>query len=553
MYRALIILGLATMAAFPSPLMAEEPVDLDMINRIRDEGFHRSQVMETAYYLTEVIGPRLSNSPQMREANVWTKDKLREWGLKNASVEPWGEFGRGWSFQQASLHMLRPHAVPLIALPKAWTPGTDGPVRGLAMKVSIKEEEDFEEYEGKLSGKILLMADERDVRTDDTAIFKRHSEEALADMEKYNIPGERSDDFRASGLKRWRFQRKVAQFLTEENVLAVLELSSRDAGVIRVGGNRSYEVGEDPGPPILAVATEHYNRILRMLEKEVEVELELDIAAQFHEEDTTAYNTIAEIPGTTKRNEIVMLGGHMDSWHAGQGATDNASGVSVAMEAVRILMALDVRPKRTIRIALWSGEEQGLLGSRAYVAKHFADRPESDDPEQAELPRWYRRVQWPIQTKPDHKRFSVYFNLDNGSGKIRGIYCQENDEVRPIFETWLKPFADLGATAVSLRNTGSTDHVSFNGVGLPGFQFIQDPLEYSTRTHHSNMDVYDRLQRRDLMQASVIMASFVYHAAMRDEKIPRKALPEEDPRRKAERLEKEAEEAEEAGEAEEKE
>jgi Zn-dependent M28 family amino/carboxypeptidase len=275
----------------------------------------------------------------------------------------------------------------------------------------------------------------------------------------------------------------------------------------------------------LVLSAEHYNRISRLLDRKLDVEMEVDVKASFHDEDLNSYNVIAEIPGTDKKGELVMLGAHLDSWHAGTGATDNAAGSAVVMEAIRILKALDVKPKRTIRVGLWTGEEQGLLGSRAYVAEHFASRPEPNDPEERELPAFMRRSGGPISLKPEHERFSVYFNLDNGTGKIRGIYTQQNAGAAPIFEAWLAPFRDLGATTVTNRNTGGTDHQSFDAVGLPGFQFIQDQADYQTRTHHTNLDVYDRLQREDMMQASVIMAAFAYHAAMRDGRFPRKAMP----------------------------
>lgn len=512
------------------PTFAAEPVDLEMVTKIRDEGFRRSQVMDTLYQLTDVIGPRLTNSPQQRAAAEWTRQKLEEWGLRNAQLEPWGEFGRGWSFSRCAVHMIRPHAMPLIALPKAWTPGTNGAVRGTAMRITLNNDSDLEKNKGKLAGKVLMLNPPRDIPRDEEAFFRRLSEEQLEDLEDYPIPGARSGpggDGRAQAIRRWEFRKKLNDFLIEEGVVALIELSSRNAGVVRLGGSGVYGVDENPGPSALAMAAEHYNRILRHLDKGEEVELEIDVAAQFHDEDLTAYNVIAEIPSRIRPAEVVMLGGHLDSWHPGTGATDNAAGVAVAMEAVRILKALDVRPRRTIRLALWTGEEQGLLGSRGYVEKHFASRPEPTDPEELKLPRSLRTVTWPLRTTREHRTFSAYFNLDNGSGKIRGIYCQDNAAVAPIFEAWLKPLHDLGADTVTLRNTGATDHVSFDAVGLPGFQFIQDPLDYFTRTHHTNMDVYDRLQREDLVQASIVMAVFVYHAAMRDELLPRKPMPRE--------------------------
>ncbi len=309
-----------------------------------------------------------------------------------------------------------------------------------------------------------------------------------------------------------------------------MEPSSRLNGVVRVAGGGSWEPGQSVGVPALVMAAEHYNQILRLVEHGRPVELEIDIAARFHDGDLQAYNTVAEIPGTDKKGEVVMAGAHLDSWHSGTGATDNAAGSAVVMEAARILKALGVKPRRTIRFALWSGEEQGLLGSRAYVKQHFATRPESRDPQQQELPERYRDDTWPLDLKPEHARLAAYFNLDNGAGRIRGIYAEENVAVKPIFAAWLTPFADLGAGAVTLRATSGTDHVPFDRVGLPGFQFIQDKMDYRTRTHHTQLDTYDHLKRQDLMQASVIMAAFLYDAAMRPEPLPRKPLPQEAPK-----------------------
>ena len=508
-------------------IAAEEPVDWNVVNLIRDEGIHRSQVMETVQHLTETFGPRITNSPQQRAAAEWAREELASWGLKNSELEPWGEFGRGWSFDKCTVQMITPDSIPLFALPKAWTAGTDGPVRGKAMRITIKSEDDFEKYKGKLAGKILLVDDAREVGIDsDDVVFKRYDLEELCGLEEYTIPPERQSDRYAAYRKRLKLSIAKREFFIEEGVLALIELSSRDAGVIRVTGQRSYGIGEDPGPLQLSMITEHYNRLVRTVDADGEVELELNLQSTFHEENAIAYNTIAEIPGSSKKKEVVMLGGHLDSWHCGTGATDNGAGVAVAMEAVRILKAIGVKPKRTIRIALWSGEEQGLLGSRGYVKNHFATRPEPTDEEQLKLPGWLRTPTWPIETTKEHEKLSAYYNLDNGSGRIRGVYCQENAAVKPIFEAWLKPFEDLGATTVSLRNTGSTDHVPFDRVGLPGFQFIQDQLEYFPRTHHSHLDVYDRLQREDLIQAAMVMASIVYHTAMRDEMMPRKPMPQ---------------------------
>jgi hypothetical protein len=522
----------ALLAASGFLATAEEPVDLDMINRIREEGLHNSQVMATLAYLTDVIGPRLTGSPQMLEANEWTRQTMKDWGLKNTAVEPWGEFGRGWSYSRASVHMLEPHATNLFAIPQAWTPGTDGPVSGPVMKASINSEEDFEDYRGKLSGKILLLSDERDPRVADAPLFRRHSDEDLKKIADFPIPnpssGHRNGGVSAAAITRWELFQKMRDFYVEEGVLALLRISRYDAGIIHVNGNRARKVGQNPGPPVLFVASNQYNHMLRLLDRDIPVRLEVDVEAQFHEDDVISYNTVAEIPGSgSKRKELVLLGGHLDSWHASTGATDNAAGCAVAMEAVRILKALNVEPRRTIRVVLWSGEEQGLNGSREYVKKHFASRPPSDDPEEAKRPRHLREVRWPLKTTKAHHKFSVYFNLDNGGGKIRGIYLQENAAAKPIFEAWFKPFEDLGAHTVTLRNTRGTDHLSFDAVGLPGFQFIQDPLEYTSQTHHTNLDGYERIQRNDLTQASVLLAAFVYHAAMRGERFPRKPFPQE--------------------------
>lgn len=505
---------------------AEEPVNHEVINQIRHAGFHDSQVMRIARGLTEEIGPRLTGSPQMKRANEWTRDQLASWGLDGARLEAF-EFGRGWTFTEASVHMIEPSQKPLLALPKAWTPATSGAVRGQAMRVEIDSVDDLERYRGEVAGKVLFLDDTREIADGDDVRFRRYSDERLEELAKTPIPeddGDR-DRFRERFRRRYELREPFHQFLTDENVVAIVELSSRDYGIVRVTGGGSREPGENPGVTGLSMAAEHYNRILRHLEDGETVELEIRVEAEFHDEDTSAYNTVAEIEGTDLAHELVMVGAHLDSWHAGVGATDNAAGSAVALEAVRILTAIGVQPRRTIRIALWSGEEQGLIGSRKYVQEHFASRP--IDPEQEKLPRFLRDETGPLTLKPTHEHFSAYFNLDNGSGKIRGVWGQENAAVVPIFEAWLEPFHDLGATTVSLRNTGGTDHLSFDAVGLPGFQFIQDRLDYSTRTHHTNLDTYDHLREDDLKQASVIMASFLYHAAMRDEKLPRKPMPKD--------------------------
>ena len=529
-------LGLLVLATTPLA-RAETPVDYSAVTQIREEGFNRSKVMETAGYLMDVIGPRLTGSPAAKKANEWTRDQLAAWGLSAARLEAWGPFGRGWSFDRCSVSLVSPVAAPLIAFPKAWTPGTPGPVRGKVVKTRIESEADLGAWKGKLSGAVVFLAEARELKAPEKALFNRYSDAQLQDLERFQIPGPRGEDLRPGRppvdretfLKRLRLQKALRAFLAAEKALAMVEPSERDGGVVRVMGGGSREKGVDPGVPALVMAAEHYNRICRLLDRKVEVELEIDVRAQFHEGDLMAYNTLAEIPGTDKTPEVVMVGAHLDSWHAGTGATDNGAGSAVAMEAVRILKALELKTRRTIRIALWTGEEQGLLGSIAYVADHFGSRPVPKDPVEKELPFVLRRERGAITVKPDHARLSAYFNLDNGTGRVRGIYTQQNAGAAPLFEAWLAPFADLGAVAVTQRNTGGTDHQSFDRVGLPGFQFIQDEADYATRTHHTNMDVFDRLQREDLMQASVIMASFLYHAAMREGPFPRKTMPRDPP------------------------
>jgi hypothetical protein len=496
-----------------------EPVDLVAISRIRAEGFERSKVMDTAQELTDVIGARLTGSPAMKRANEWTRQQLADWGLANARVEKWGHFGRGWSFERSVVTMVTPSVVPLSALPKAWTPGTEGAVRGKVKRARIGSKEDFERYKGKLAGMVVFLSPARSLAAPDRAAFRRYDDSELADLARYDL-GDRERDFSAFRARR-RFQRELMTFLTEEKALAVVEVSDRDGGIVRVSGGGSREKDESAGLPSLVMSAEHYNRVLRLVQKKQDVELELDVKVSWHDDDPDGYNTLAEIPGTSKTGEVVMAGAHLDSWHSGTGATDNAAGSAIVMEAMRILQAIEVKPRRTIRAALWSGEEQGLLGARGYVEQHFAVR---SDAEEARKSKDQRRPRGALTVKPAHAKLSAYFNIDNGTGRLRGIYAQENAAVVPIFKAWLEPLADLGATTVTNRDTGSTDHVAFDEVGLPGFQFIQDQADYQTRTHHTNVDVFDRLQKEDLMQASVVLASFLYQAAMRDDLLPRKPL-----------------------------
>jgi hypothetical protein len=483
--------------------------------------------MDVAAHLTDVIGPRLTGSPALLRANEWTRDRMTEWGLANAHLEAW-QFGRGWSWSHAAVSMVAPDRVQLAALPRAWSPGTAGPVRGPAMKVAAKSPEDLEKFKGQAGGKVLLVDEAAELEADQGPRIERYDAEGLTELTRFPIPSGQPDEWRQKARKRWEMARALEDFVRAEGALATIEASARGDALIEVTGTRGYEAGREPAAPALVMAAEEYNRLLRLLDGGVEVELELDVAADFLGGDGTgnAYNTVAEIPGTGKEGEVVMAGAHLDSWHAGTGATDNAAGCAVVMEAARILQALGVHPRRTIRVALWGGEEQGLLGSRAYVGEHFASRAEPEDPAQRELPFYLRDEQGALTLEPDHARLAAYFNVDNGSGRIRGIYTQENAAVAPIFAAWLAPFHDLGADTVTVRNTRGTDHQSFDRVGLPGFQFIQDALDYDSATHHSEADTYDHLERDDLVQAAVVLAGFLYDAATRPEKLPREPLPE---------------------------
>jgi carboxypeptidase Q len=532
----LIVSSLLFSSVTASAQAQQEKVDIDAIAKIRDEGLKRSQVMEILSYLTDVSGPRLTGSPNIKSAQEWARGKLSQWGLQNAHLEAWGPFGRGWSLEGFQVNMIKPHYNPIMAYPKAWSPGTNGAVRGAVVYFDTKNEADLEKYQGKLKGAIVLMDKPRDVKAHFDSEARRMNEEDLLKLANADSPGEARRRFELTPeqkiaaeltLKKWRMA-------VAEGAAVILEPGRGDGGTIFVQSvtipvpvdtpfdkrPRAYAKDVTGVLPQAVVAAEHYNRMIRMIEKGVPVQMEVNIDTRFYDQDLMSHNVIAEIPGTDLKDEVVMLGAHFDSWHGGTGATDNAAGSAVCMEAVRILRTLGFKPRRTIRIALWSGEEQGLLGSRAYVAEHFGkrvDQPGTQPGAQATTPQF--------EIKPDNEKVAGYFNLDNGTGKIRGVYMQGNEDVRPIFRAWLAPFKDLGAATLSVSNTGGTDHLSFDAVGIPGFQFIQDPVEYDTRTHHSNMDVYDRIQEDDMRQAATIMAAFVYNTAMRDKKLPRKALP----------------------------
>ncbi|HEY0323363.1 MAG TPA: M20/M25/M40 family metallo-hydrolase [Pyrinomonadaceae bacterium] len=511
----------------------------DPIVRIKDEGMKRSQVMQTLEYLTDVIGPRLTASPGMMRANEWTRDHLKSWGLENAKLEAWGPFGRGWTLKRFSAQVTEPQTIPLIAYPKAWSPGTKGAITAAVVYLDAKDEAGLEKYKGKLKGAIVLMSSPREIKASFEPLGERLTEKDLLKLADAPEPTQRRRTPQTPAQREASiFAAKKLQFVQEEGAAVLVDTSRGDGGTIFVQSasvpQPYLESFSDPKriqpwdksapkmPTQIVVSSEHYNRMVRMIGQGVALKMSVDLQVEYQDKDLMGYNTVAEIPGTDLKDEVVMIGAHMDSWHSGTGATDNGAGVAVAMEAVRILKALNLNPRRTIRIALWSGEEQGLLGSRAYVAQHFGQL--GDGTQGAALAALTEGRTLAVTPKPDYEKFQAYFNLDNGTGKIRGVYLQGNEAVRPIFRRWLVPFRDMGAATLSIANTGGTDHQSFDAIGLPGFQFIQDEIEYDSRTHHSNQDVYDRIQSEDMMQAATIMAAFLYNAATMNERLPRKPV-----------------------------
>ena len=565
----------------------------DGVGRIIEEGMNHSQAMTNLSYLCDVIGPRLTGSPNMKRANEWTRDKLASWGLTNAHLEPWGPFGRGWMLQKFSAQLVEPQAINLIAYPNAWSPGFEHSLVADVVYFDARTNADLKKFEGKLKGAIVLAGPMREVNAPFTPIGRRLVETNLLALANAGEPRDGRARFQspdqfggtnspsrgpggpgAFGRRGRGFPGRFLPFLAREGAsLIVNESSSGDGGAVFVtaasvprpgsetNSDSSFGFGADFGPNAtnlirawatnapripaqITVAAEDYNRLARMIQQGEKLKMAVDLKVKFNDDDLMAYNTVAEIPGTDLKDQIVMLGAHMDSWHSGTGATDNGAGVAATMEAVRIISALKLQPRRTIRIALWSGEEQGLYGSKAYVSEHFgyftnesrsitaaSSNKEAGSGEAASTNSIRNSETRKLVRGPEYDKLSIYFNLDNGAGKIRGVYLQGNEALRPIFRRWLEPFRDMGAETLTLSNTGSTDHMSFDTIGLPGLEFLQDPLDYMTRTHHSNEDVFDRIQGDDLKQAATIIAAFVYDAAMADDKMPRKPLVENPPRR----------------------
>lgn len=501
---------------------AQQPPPSDDLNRIIDQGLNHSLVMQTAEYLTDRIGPRLTNSPQMRQAETWTQAQFRTWGLKNVRKEGF-TFGRGWSITSSSVRMLAPRVLQLTAIPVAWTPPTNGTLSAPIIVAPMKRERDFEAWRGKLAGKIVLVTLPNDGDEPAEAPFKRHGPEDMAKLDRYQQP-EHDPDGIDRVLRRFGFGRKLDAFLKAEGAIAWARMAYRDGKLVH-GMGYGFRAGDTPALPGVEIAAEDYRRLARLAKAGAAPRLEIQSVVAFDDSDPKAYNILADLPGTDANAGYVMAGAHLDSWVAGDGAADNAAGSAVIMEAARILAAIGAKPRRTIRFALWNAEEQGLLGSLAYTEKYLATRapaPGVTAPEE-QIMRW--RYRFPITPQPGHKDLVAYFNLDNGSGKVRGIYAEGNVAAMGTLREWLQPFASMGAGAVVAAPTGGTDHVYMQSVGVNGFQFIQDPLDYRARIHHSSADTFDHLKAQDLRQASVVLAGVLLAAANSSKTLPRVPLP----------------------------
>jgi carboxypeptidase Q len=516
-----------------------ESIDLNAYNAIREEGLQHSHVMDYAGALADGIGPRLTGSPNMAKASAWTREQLTRMGCVNAHLEDWGEFGMGWQQLNTWVRMTEPDTAVFVAQATPWSPSTNGAVTAQAISVVISEESDMAKYKGKLSGKIVLLGPMRDVPVPDKPFFRRPSDTDLKELDALPLDGDAAANLQAriDRVKRNKLTSKLIPFLAEEKVAGVI-VPSRDGangggtgiifddGLAALGATPYHRDTAVPFPVVVA-QIESYGRVSRLLENHVPVSIEMNVETKFTGDHEHGFNTVAEIPGSDPKlkDEVVMVGGHLDSWIAGTGATDDGAGAVVALEVMRILNTVQIKPRRTIRIALWSGEEQGLLGSMGYVSQHYGSFPLSTTPDQLELPIYMREPAGPLELKPEQKLISAYFNVDGGGGRIRGIFTQSNVAVDTIFTQWMAPLKDLGVTTVTNWSIGGSDHLSFDAVGIPGFPFAQEFLDYNTRTHHSNMDTYERLQPEDMKQIATVEAIFVYNTAMREQMIPRKPLP----------------------------
>ena len=502
-----VVLVFTSSFAFTIPSL----VDWAMVARIREEGLQHSKVMEYESYIVDVLGARLTLSRDMQRAQVWALDEMKKMGLSQVNSEAYMDYGVTWDNEYVSAHMVAPDYMPLNAYPVAYTSSTLGKINADAIVVDLQSKEDFEIYRGKLKGKAVLISSPAviDLQTLTNGVHRYNSEELIA-LEKTVITPIKSSPTRVIRNPTLITALERMAFLKSENVAVVLQTDGNRLGI--VPGYSRPGVREDGwsaagmrnSSPILAVTPEHYNRMYRILKRGIPVQIEVEIKNKIGDKVEQALNLVGEIPGTDPKEGIVMVGAHCDTWHGSSNASDNSSGTAVALEAMRILKTLGVKPMRTIRIALWSGEEQGLYGSRAYVQKHFGD------PRNAA-----------IGIKPEYELLSAYFNQDYGAGQYRGIYLQGNEAARTMLTAWMEPFRDLGMTMVSNQSLGSTDHVSFDEVGLPGFQYLQDRTPGTAG--HTNLDYLEGIQPEDLMKNATIMASYIYHAAMATEKIPRKS------------------------------
>ena len=507
--------AVAALLLLPVALPAQEEVDVATIERIKAEAMERSQVMEIMSWLTDVHGPRLTGSPITRAAGDWAIATMQGWGLENVHYDWWGPFGRGWVAERFTAMMTAPHPFQIIAYPAAWSEGTGGLQTGEVVRVRLDSMADLEANRGKLRGKWVMLDSATTPQPYWQPLATRFTDEALAGMAAIQPPTQQQQaqqgpaNFGGGRGGGPNMAQARARFYVEEGVLGVLVQSTRDGGTLRSAATGSRAVDAPRAVPNILVAAEHYGRIWRLLAKGIPVTLELESAVRFTNDDLNSFNIIGEIPGTDPalKDEVVMIGAHFDSWHMGTGATDNGAGSATMLEAMRILKALDLKPRRTIRIGLWTGEEQGLIGSRQYVAKHLAARDSTG-----------------LVTTPAWEKIQAYFNIDNGGCKVRGVFQQINPDIGPIFAAWMEPFNEGGMKTLTITNTGGTDHLAFDGVGLPGFQFIQDPLEYGTRTHHTNMDVYERIQPDYMKWNSAVRAAFAWQAAQRDGRLPRKPV-----------------------------
>jgi hypothetical protein len=511
----------AAAAAALMTMASAQAADLSTVNRINDQAFSHSEVLPLAAHLTDQIGGRLTNSPAMRKAEAWTQAKFREWGLTNVHTEGF-EFGRGWWIEDSSVRMTAPRPVKLRAIPIAWTPATSGPLSGPVIVAPMAKERDFAEWKGKLAGKIVLVSWPGPQRDPSRIPFERYTSEELAKENTFVQPAYNPEILEQS-LEQRAFAGKLDRFLKAEGALGWARISYRENGLVH-GAGYLHKVGETPALPGVEIAAEDYRRLAR-LAKVGPVTLEIDSKVRFEDADTRAYNVFADLPGTDRKAGYVMAGAHLDSWVAADGAVDNAAGSAVIMEAARILKALGVRPKRTIRFALWSGEEQGLLGSANYVERHLARRPPHPDPARRDLGPWVGHTTFPVTPLPGYRDMAGYFNIDNGSGKIRGVYVEGNMAAAPVLRGWLEPYASQGVTTVAAAPTGGTDHVYMARIGLPAFQFMQDELDYSSTTHHSSVDTYDHLRPEDLKQAAAVLAWTLLQAADAKEALPTNVLP----------------------------